>query len=104
MAAMHKQLVVSLLDLRYVSVGCSNCGSSITLDMTRESDHQKRFGFTPVACSVCQRNYDTAVKNIDHFRSAYDSLLCVADRITLRGDGESEEPIASADRASSAKD
>jgi hypothetical protein len=91
MAAMQKQLVISLSDLRYVSVECANCGSSVTLDMTKESEHQKRFGFTPTACSVCQKPHDTAIPRLDDFRRAYESLLCVADRITLRGDIKTSE-------------
>lgn len=104
MAAMHRQLVVSLTDLRYISVECKNCGSSITLDMTRESDHQKQWGFAPAACSVCRQNYDTAIKNINHFRDAYVLLLCVADQVTLQGEAETADANASGVRASNAKD
>jgi hypothetical protein len=104
MAAMHKQLVVSLADLRYISVECKNCSSSVTLDMTKVSDHQRQYGFTPAVCPACRNNYDTAVKNINQLRDAYDSLLCVADQLTLRGDTEAIDINASVFRASSVKD
>lgn len=104
MAAMHRQLVVSLADLRYITVECKNCSSSVTLDMNKVSDHQRQHGFTPLVCPACRRDYDSALKNINQLREAYDSLLGVADRITLRGDSERMEANALASRASSDKD
>ena len=104
MAAMHRQLVVSLKDLRYISVECKNCGTSITLDMTKESDHQKQHGFTPLVCSVCRQSYDTAIKNVNQFRDAYESLLCITDQLTLRGETETADANASVVRVSSDRD
>jgi hypothetical protein len=104
MAALHRQLVLSMNDMRYVSVECANCGSSLTLDMTSESEHQNRFGFTPAVCSVCQKPHDTSIQHLNAFRHAYRLLLPVAGRITFRGEVESAEPSSSASRASDGKD
>lgn len=104
MAAMHRQLVVSLADLRYISLQCKNCDSSITLDMTKVSDHQRQHGFTPAVCPACRQNYDTATRSINQLRDAYDSLLRVADQVTLRGDAETADASASGDRALGGKD
>lgn len=104
MAAMQKQVVVSLDDLRYVTVLCKNCGGSVTMDMTKESDFQRRFGFTPVKCSICDVARDTSVKYLDQLQEAYTALLGIADIITFRGEIESAEPNISGVRASSGKD
>ena len=92
MAAMQRQLVVSLGDLRYVSVECAHCGSSVTLDMKQQTEHQTRFGFAPAVCPVCQKPHDTSMQNLEGFSIAYRALLGVADRITLRGAVETTEP------------
>jgi hypothetical protein len=53
MAAIHRQLVISLADLRYVSIECPNCNSVLTLDMEKQSDHQKKHGlFVRGLCTV----------------------------------------------------
>src|ERR1019366_1995360 len=104
MAAMQKQVVVSLSDLRYVTVLCKSCGGSITMDLAKESDHQLRFGFTPVICSICHVGRDTSIKYLDQLQMAYKALLGIADVITFRGEAESAEPSASGARASSDED
>jgi NAD-dependent SIR2 family protein deacetylase len=103
MVAMRRQSIISLSDMRYVSIQCKQCGASITLDMMRVSDYQKRFGFAPTACSACQLPHDTSVKNLDGLRLAYESLLGISDRITFHGDPENAESSDSASRASSDK-
>ena len=104
MVAMRKHLIISLGDMRYVSINCRDCGNSVTLDMTRDSDHQKRFGFTPAICSSCQSPHDTSIKNLNDFRRAYESLLGIAERISFHGESEGAEPSDPASRASSGKD
>jgi len=85
-------------------VECKNCGSSVTLDMTKVSDHQRQYGFAPAVCPACRQNYDTAVRNINQLRDAYDSLLCIADQLTLRGDAETTDASVSVSRVSNGKD
>ena len=106
MAAMQRQIVISLADLRYVSLECDHCHSILTLDMAKVSEHQEKYGvFFPRVCSVCQKAFDTATENLDSFRRCYRSLLPIAGRITFRGELESAEPSVSASgRASSESD
>ena len=104
MVAMHRQFVLSLSDLRYISINCKKCSASVTLDMTRESDHQKQYGFAPMVCPACKQGYDTAIRNLSGFRHAYQSLLCVADQLTLRSGEEMADSTSSAFPASGDKD
>jgi len=90
MVAMHKQIVVSLSDLRYISVQCPNCDAVLTLDMTKESAHQDKYGvFFPRVCVACQTTYDSALANVGDLRRAFQALAAVADRVTFRGELES---------------
>ena len=90
MAAMHKQIVVSLADLRYVSIQCHSCGSSITLDMGKSTTHQAANDvFLPKICTACRAPYDSAMGNVDELRRLFQYLGPVADRITFRGELES---------------
>ena len=99
MAAIYRQMVIGLRDLRYVSVECQECHSVITLDMTKNSEHQERRGiFVPPVCSACDKPFDTATRNLNSLRRSYQSLLEVADRITFRGELESAEPNFSVSR------
>ena len=91
MAAIHRQLVISLADLRYVSIECPNCNSVLTLDMEKQSDHQKKHGlFVRGLCTVCQKGFDSAMPYVTQFRDIYLALLPIASKITFRG---SIEPV-----------
>jgi len=92
MAAMHRQLVISLEDLRYVSIECPNCNSVLTLDMQKESEHQKKHRlFVPGLCTVCQKGFDSAMPYVTQFRDIYLTLLPIASKITFRGSMEPTE-------------
>ena len=44
MAAMQRQFIINLADLRFVSIECKNCSSILTLDMekpeTQDGNHK----------------------------------------------------------------
>jgi hypothetical protein len=84
---MHKEVVVSLADLRYVSIECPNCRTKVTLDMKEKSDLSKKHEFfTPKECPGCQTGYETAIpRTLDAFQKSYEALLPIAGRITFRG-------------------
>ena len=105
MAAMHKQIVISLSDMRYISIGCPTCNSVLTLDMSQKVDPDSRYHtFLPTSCGVCQTQYDTALVNINGLHGIYQSLGKVADRITSRGESWKARLFRLLGRASGAKD
>lgn len=90
MAALQKQFVINLADLRLVSIECKNCLSILTLDMENLSKHQEKYGlFLPSVCSACQQPFDTATQALHSFRNSYAELRRVPERITFRGECES---------------
>lgn len=98
MAAMQRQFIINLADLRFVSIECKNCSSILTLDMEKLSKHQQKQGiFLPAVCSPCQHLFDTATRALASFRDCYKELLQVPERITFRGEFEGASREASAE-------
>jgi phage terminase large subunit GpA-like protein len=85
---MHKELVISISDLRYVSISCPHCGTKVILDMQEKSAFMRKHGiFAPKKCPGCEQPYETAVQpNVDNLQRAYQSLLDISDRIGFRGE------------------
>ena len=97
MAALQRQFVINLADLRFVSIECKNCSSILTLDMEKLSKHQEKQGiFLPAVCSACQHLFDTATQALHSFRSCYAELRKVPERVTFRGEFESASREATA--------
>ncbi len=90
MAAMQKQFVISLCDLRYVCIECPHCKAVVTLDMKETSEFQSKQGvFAPKECPGCRKAYDTAIPpNVDSFQRSYKALLEIAERVSFRGKAE----------------
>lgn len=85
---MHKQIVVSLYDLRFVSVECPHCKTVVTLDMQEPQGLARDYAnaFCPKECPGCQKDYDTAIRpSVDSFQKAYKALVGISDRISFRG-------------------
>lgn len=104
MLNMQKQLVVSLADLRFVSIECPTCRTLVTMDMKDPHELKvKHDAFTPKDCPACRNQYDSAIRpGVDAFQRAYAALIGIADRVSFRVDAESAEPNVSA-RASGSK-
>lgn len=85
---MRKELVVSLADLRYVSIECPTCRAVVTLDMKERSAFAQREEiFAPKKCPGCFTPYDSAIQpSIDKFQKCYEALAPIADRIAFRGE------------------
>jgi hypothetical protein len=85
---MRKELVISLVDIRYICIKCQNCKAEVTLDMQAKYDLAEKYGaFAPKQCPVCQQRYDSAIpENVDQLRKAYRAMLSIAEQITLKGD------------------
>jgi hypothetical protein len=90
MCVMHKETIISLADLRYVSISCPRCRASVTLDMQEESEFAKKSGISsPRECPSCRTPYDSAIpNNVEGMGRAYRSLLAIAERISFRGEPE----------------
>lgn len=87
MAAMHRELVVSVADLRYVCLRCKQCNTTVTFDLQEPSQFTQKHGvLAPKDCPVCRTEYDVALRQgIDGFYRAFKPMLDVADWITFRG-------------------
>lgn len=85
---MHKELVTSIADLRYVCIECPHCRTKVILDMREKSSFAEKQGiFAPKSCPGCHSPYDSAIQpNVDNLQRAYQSLLELADRISFRSE------------------
>ena len=92
MLAMHKEIVISLKDLRYISIECPLCKSRVIMDMKETHKIAKeQDSFSPRKCPACLVSYDTAIpSNINRLQETYVGLLPIADRISFRGEVEIE--------------
>lgn len=90
MLYMHQEPVVSLADLRCVSIECPLCRTKVVLDMEEISEHAKKYSmFAPAGCPGCRVDYDTAVRAaVDQFQKAYQTLMPVAGRVSFHSAGE----------------
>lgn len=101
MGAMHKELVISVADLRYVCIGCQNCHTTVTLDMQELPNFREKYdAFTPKDCPGCQKEYDTAVRDgIDQLHRVFKMLSKVEKRVTFRGRAEEAKPSSASREA-----
>jgi primosomal protein N' len=104
MLTMQKQFVVSLADLRFVSIECPMCRTLVTMDMKEPHEFTAKYdAFTPKDCPACRHQYDSAVRpGVDALQRAYAALISIADRVSFRMDAESAETSVSG-RASDSK-
>jgi hypothetical protein len=93
MPAMHRELVVSLADLRYITIHCPLCKTKVILDMEEPPAFtQKRDSFAPKRCAGCEGLYDSAiVPAVNSLQHSYQSLRAIADRISFRGEADIAE-------------
>lgn len=89
---MHKELVISIADLRYVCILCPHCQTKVVLDMKEKAPFAAKHGiFAPKKCPGCYAEYDSAIQpNVDDLQRAYQSLIEIADRISFRGEATIE--------------
>jgi len=92
---MHEEFVISLKDLRFVSIKCPHCQTVVTLDMERKtevSSNRDRF-FTPNTCPGCAKDFDSALPvNVNALHDAYRSVPeWLRESITFRTEAPSSE-------------
>ena len=87
---MQRELIVSLADLRYVTITCPQCRTQVTLDMKEPSEFSQKHEsgyFAPRHCPGCTALYDTAiVPAVNGFQRLYQSVFAIADRISFKGE------------------
>jgi len=83
----QNEIIVSLSDLRFVEIHCSQCTTKVTLDMREPSEFSVKQGvFAPKECPGCRKNYDSAIRPaVDDFQRAYHSLSEFPNSVTFRG-------------------
>jgi hypothetical protein len=85
---MHTEFIISLNDLRFVSIECPHCGTRVTLDMSREDfSVGGRNVFGPEACAGCRKAFDSTVaRSVDALHRVYKDLPeAVGKCITFSG-------------------
>jgi len=90
---MEKETVLSLYDIRHVSITCPHCGAQVILDMTAykanfEADIVSRRPFTPDGCPDCKLHYDSLGRSLDHFQEAYALLSVTKGVVAFHVDDE----------------
>lgn len=97
MLVMQKQYVVSLTDLRFVSIECPTCRTLVTMDMKEPHEFTAKYdAFTPKDCPACRHQYDSAVRpGVDAFQRAYAALAGIAERISFKLETDSADPKTS---------
>ncbi|MGA2267561.1 MAG: hypothetical protein ABSH44_03725 [Bryobacteraceae bacterium] len=82
---MRRQITITVGELRYISINCPHCRTVMTLDMLEPSEiATKHKCFGPLRCSVCEKDYDSAIRpNVDALWKAYQSLRQIEDRISF---------------------
>ena|SRR5579883_2210379 len=88
---MRRALVISLADLRFVSVRCQHCRTRVVLDLQEPSEHATRFGvLLPNECPGCRKSYDTALApGLVDLQNSYRNLLKIEKQIEFQS-GEIE--------------
>lgn len=90
MGAMHKELVISVADLRYVCIRCQTWRTTVTLD--RQEPPKFRENHTPLLQStvpVAERNMTLLQgRGIDDLHRVFKLLSRVKNRISFRGKAE----------------
>lgn len=63
MLAMHKELLLSLSDIRYISIGCPSCATRVVLDLGEAPAVDRNTGdpILPRACPNCRSPFDSAL-------------------------------------------
>lgn len=83
---MQEEHVITLADLRYLSIECPQCRTRVILDMQEKSAVAEKYGwFAPQKCPGCQADYDSGLRlGIDRLQQLYKPLLDFPGVVTFR--------------------
>lgn len=92
---MRIENVCSLADLKFVSVRCQHCKTTVTLDlrklpkMTQRRPDSEDDSLITEDCPACRKPYDSAIgKGLGQMHRAFETLAPVTRDIEFRGDAE----------------
>lgn len=88
MTAMNTRYVVSVEDLRFVTILCRHCNTRISLDLDAEFESAGRKPFdSPRECPRCHNPFDSAVpRAINEMQKVYKALANLGNTVTFAGD------------------
>lgn len=84
---MRDQFVVSVEDLRFLTLFCRDCHTKVTLDLEMEFDpagpHKKTFD-SPKSCPRCANSFDSAIPEaVNSMQRVYRALAQLGDAVTF---------------------
>lgn len=90
---MHKQTVVSIQDLRFVTILCRHCNTKVTMDLKVEFPQPRTSRFiVPRECPRCQDSFDSVLPpSIEALQRVYSSLAAVPGGVTFTSESEDVE-------------
>ena len=84
---MREQIVVSAADLRFVTIQCRHCNTSVTLDLDAEFEPGiagRRPFLSPRECPRCDSPFDSAVPaSVNDLRKVYKALAGLGNAVTF---------------------
>jgi len=86
--SMQKEFVLSLANLRFVSVSCQHCKTRVVLDLREPSEYAKSFGeLLPNECPGCRKSYDSSLgPGLFGLQGAYNNLRKAEKQLSFRCD------------------
>ena len=63
-----RQAVIDFIDLRFLSIECSQCGTKLVLDVAASGREM------PEACPACHESFGSAKHQIGHFIRVYNAI------------------------------
>ena len=89
MSWVRKETVLSIEDLRYVTITCPHCQTQVILDMANYNPLspdrlRERMAFAPRQCPACRVSYDTALTALNELQQAYATLANLPGIVSFR--------------------
>lgn len=83
---MYNHVVVSIQDLRFLTLSCSHCNTRVTLDLAKEfepgSGHTPFL--SPTECPRCGNRYDSAIPgSVNAMQKIYKTLAGLGDAVSF---------------------
>jgi hypothetical protein len=84
---MHDQIVVSVQDLRLVTISCSHCNTKVTLDLEMDFEPPRAPFHVPTECPRCGSRFDSAVpRAVEGMYKVYKALAQLGAAVTFSYD------------------
>ena len=85
---MRRETVLSIRELRHVSITCPHCKTEVVLDMDAYAPPgagvvRDRMRFAPIQCPGCRVRFDTALNALEDLQSAYAVLAQLGDVVSF---------------------